>query len=66
MAELLEQNGFHYHWWKTPDNRYQIYAPDGPSDNAYPEFFLIYDKDNKIAGMYSVVPSDEKLGYSQG
>ena len=26
MAELLEQNGFHYHWWKTPDNRYQIYA----------------------------------------
>ena len=42
----------------------KIYAPDGPSDNAYPEFFLIYDKDNKIAGMHSVVPSDEKLGYS--
>ena len=25
IAELFEQNGFHYHWWKTP-GAYQIYA----------------------------------------
>ena len=39
----------------------KIYAPQDPSENKYPEFFLIYDKDNKIAGMHSVVPWDEKL-----
>jgi len=27
IAELFEQNGFHYHWWKTP-GAYQIYAAD--------------------------------------
>ena len=39
----------------------KIYAPQDPSENKYPEFFLIYDKDNKIAGMHSVVPWEEKL-----
>ena len=39
----------------------KMYAPEGPSENKYPEFFLIYDKDNKIAGMHSVVPLEEKL-----
>jgi len=43
----------------------KIYAPEAPSVNAFAEFFLIYDKNDKIAGMHSVVPSDEKtLGYS--
>ena len=38
----------------------KIYAPKDPPDNKYPEFFLIYDKNNKIAGMHSVVPEEEK------
>ena len=39
----------------------KIYAPEGPSENTYPEFFLIYDKNNKIAGMHSVVPNNETI-----
>ena len=39
----------------------KIYAPQDPSENAYPEFFLIYDKNNAIVGMHSVVPEVEKI-----
>ena len=39
----------------------KIYAPQDPSGNAYPEFFLIYDKNNAIVGMHSVVPEVEKI-----
>ena len=39
----------------------KIYAPQDPSGNAYPEFFLIYDKNNAIVGMHSVFPEVEKI-----
>ena len=43
----------------------KIYAPEAPSENEFAEFFLIYDKADKIAGMHSVVPKEEMIDESK-